>query len=275
MKGISKNKDLNHLFMIPFSLCAYSFLCNPVRNRVLPYIVKFIRHIGIVNIDIYMISVIWMSLLLFFLILFCFATKQSKLLNMNKKHLGKGMKMGWYIFLYSAVYIALCYRNEYEYHHTSHIFFGVIYYVLVAVCEEIVFRGLILENLYEYLKNKTSNNTKSVNISILFLSLLFALSHFSNIGTFSKRAVMIQIFGAFVYGALFAIITLKTESLLSAIILHAVNDISSAYSIIILKTGKNAADVINGYGLTDIIALLPVAVYLLYLGMKSQKCNLL
>ena len=172
--------------------------------------------------------------------------------------------MGWYVFLYSAAYIILCYRTGNEYHHGLHICSGVLYYVLVAVCEEIVFRGLVLGNLYEYLNHKMSN-TKSAYISVLISSLLFAISHLSNIGAYSKKAVMIQIIGAFIYGVLFGLITVETESLLSAVILHAINDIASAYAIIILKTGKTAADVINGYGFMDILALVPLIFYVFYL----------
>ena len=77
-------------------------------------------------------------------------TKQKDLLNFNTHHLGKGLKTGWYIFLYSAIYIAFSYKADYEYHSIIRIISGILYYILVAVCEETIFRGLVLQNLLKY-----------------------------------------------------------------------------------------------------------------------------
>lgn len=272
-KGI--NKKYTHLYpllMIPFSFGFYLFLNHSVRNIILPYIVKVLGSLHIsVNI-LYTVYAFWMIIVLFSLVLFCFLTRQIRIIHLKPKNMLMGMKMGWYVWVYSFVCILVSHQNSHGIHKLSSIISAVIYYILVAVCEEVVFRGLIQHNAYNYLKYRSHNNIVCAYSSVLVSSLLFALIHLSNAPAVSRKALLIQIAGAFIYGLLFGIITYKTDSVQSAIVLHAVNDIASAYAVIILKTGKTAADVINGYGLMDIIALLPVAVYLSYLGLKSQKC---
>ena len=122
----------------------------------------------------------------------------------------------------------------------------------------------------KYFSGKGSKH-RSANLSIIISSAAFALSHLSNLSAVSKKAVFVQMIGALIIGMLLGLITIKTESLLSAVVLHAINDIASAYAIIVLNTGKTAFDIINSYGFWDFIAMLPILIYLICLSLKQNK----
>ena len=258
MKGISKNKGLYHLFMIPFSFGIYLILNHFILRKYLFQIILFFKALNFPYINVYTAAATAVLLVLASLFLFSFLTGQLNKIRFDHSNLGKGMKLGWYVILYSAVYLIVSYKDFSGYQTISQILAAIIYYLLVAVTEEFVFRGLVQKNAIEYLKGKIQNSKKAAYSAILCSSLLFALAHLSNAGSVSDKAVLIQITGAFVYGILFGIITFKTGSLLSTVLLHFINDIASAYAVIIIKTGKTVADIINGYGVTELIAMIPV-----------------
>ncbi|MDR0914784.1 MAG: CPBP family intramembrane metalloprotease [Oscillospiraceae bacterium] len=87
---------------------------------------------------------------------------------------------------------------------TQNIMYYVVVSVLPGVCEELLFRGVILGSLRKY----------GGPFAIIGSSLLFAIMH-GNI---------IQIPFAFVVGVVLGFMTVKTNSMLPAIILHMLNN---------------------------------------------------
>lgn len=85
----------------------------------------------------------------------------------------------------------------------------------VGLSEEIYFRGIIY-NLW-----KTQGKGKAVMVS----SILFGICHLMNVlGGAGIIETVLQIFFAFFYGIIFALIFIKTESLLPCVGLHFLHD---------------------------------------------------
>lgn len=106
----------------------------------------------------------------------------------------------------------------------------IIYYLLVSVCEEFVFRGYIGTRIYGFFKNKY--------IAICLTGILFIIMHFPYkmiaYGV-TLSDLTINNFGwlldLFIFHIVLNFIYLKTNSLYGAIIPHWISDL--AYSIIL------------------------------------------
>lgn len=110
------------------------------------------------------------------------------------------------------------------------IFQLTIYYLIVALCEEIVFRGYISTRLYGLIKNQY--------LVIIVSGVLFVLMHFpyrmiAYKMTLSDLTIynMDWIFDLFITHVILSIIFLKTDSLYGAIIPHWMSNL--AYNLIV------------------------------------------
>ena len=56
----------------------------------------------------------------------------------------------------------------------------------------------------------------------------------------------------------------------AVMILHAVNDIAAAMPVTILQSEQTVSDVISGYGIKDVLLLIPYIVVLLIILRPSQ-----
>ena len=86
-----------------------------------------------------------------------------------------------------------------------------------AIYEEILFRGLILVGLLQIYTETTA---------IIISSLLFGLWHFKNIFYLSKKELVYQmLYTGLIFGPIMAIITLATDTIWLAVILHFANNL--------------------------------------------------
>lgn len=91
---------------------------------------------------------------------------------------------------------------------------------LLAASEEISFRGLILNALFE----KYGDTYKGTWKSIILSSFLFALVHFANFVYVQPSAVLAQVISAFFAGLYFGAIFFNSRNLFSCIIIHYILD---------------------------------------------------
>lgn len=101
----------------------------------------------------------------------------------------------------------------------------VIIAILPAIGEEIVFRGLIQNELYR--------GTKNIHVSIWFAAILFSAIHFQFFG-FVPRLLL---------GALFGYLYYWSGSLLLAILAHFVNNAVSVIALYLYQEGTFTFDV--------------------------------
>lgn len=128
----------------------------------------------------------------------------------------------------------------------------IISVVLIGpVCEEIIFRGIILEGL-----SQKYNTIKA----LIFSSLIFGLIHFQPL----------QIISAFFAGLIFGWIYLKTQSLWVVIVLHVINNL---FFLIMGDAGLESTRKMLG---NDILyfgsfAIAILVTYISYLGIQKLK----
>lgn len=128
-------------------------------------------------------------------------------------------------------------------------FLGVV--LIGPICEEIIFRGIILEGL---LKNYSTQK------AIIFSALIFGLIHF----------IPIQVINAFFMGIILGWIYLKTRSLWICIALHVINN---GLSVLLGDMGTESTRTMIGNDLLYIASFAAAALvaYLAYRGF--QKVN--
>ncbi|MEX2233473.1 MAG: CPBP family intramembrane glutamic endopeptidase [Cyclobacteriaceae bacterium] len=105
------------------------------------------------------------------------------------------------------------------------VFALIIIAILPAIGEEIVFRGLIQNELYR--------GTKNIHVSIWFAAFLFSAIHFQFFG-FIPRLLL---------GALFGYLYYWSGNLMLAIVAHFVNNAVSVVALYLYQQGKFTFDV--------------------------------
>lgn len=98
---------------------------------------------------------------------------------------------------------------------------GIIYYIGVAIVEELYVRGLLL-NLFEKLCYKRKNNTI---IAIILSSVIFGLGHIFGVLGQPILIIITKVIWTIAMGMYFGIIYKKTNNLWLPIILHFIIDV--------------------------------------------------
>lgn len=93
---------------------------------------------------------------------------------------------------------------------------GVIYYIGVAIVEELYVRGLLL-NLIERFFKKNANST---NIAIIFSSVIFGLGHVFGVLNQPFLVIISKVIWTICMGMFFGVIYKKTSNLWLPIIIH-------------------------------------------------------
>lgn len=119
------------------------------------------------------------------------------------------------------------------------------------ICEEIIFRGIILEGLAQ-----KYNPTKA----IIFSALIFGIIHLQPL----------QVISAFFIGLILGWIYLKTQSLWVVIALHVINN-TIAFTFADLGTESTRASIGNDLFYLGTFALAGIIAYLAYLGFKKVE----
>ncbi len=138
---------------------------------------------------------------------------------------------------------------------------GIIYYIGVAIVEELYVRGLLL-NLIEKLCHKNKNNTM---IAIILSSVTFGLGHIFGVLDQSILIIITKVVWTIAMGIYFGTIYKKTNNLWLPIILHfIINVCALPYCFTTITTYPN----ISLYIILPTYLLL--GIYSLYI-MKKEK----
>ncbi|WP_203630400.1 CPBP family intramembrane glutamic endopeptidase [Lentilactobacillus fungorum] len=106
---------------------------------------------------------------------------------------------------------------------------ALVWTLLVAIAEELLFRGVILKDLLNLLIRSGHLKSHGVFIAITISSLLFSVEHLTNITNQSGVATICQMIQTFGMGTLFAALYIRTGSLFYPISLHFLIDFPSLY----------------------------------------------
>ncbi|WP_170289422.1 CPBP family intramembrane glutamic endopeptidase [Metabacillus lacus] len=118
------------------------------------------------------------------------------------------------IIINVVIYIFIIVQKDIEYIQ-SLILFGLIFSIMNAVFEEVIWRGILLTAL---------THQTSTRYAVLLTSIGFGLSHLS-IGFSMSLSLLIS-----VAGVIYALITLKTNSIYPSIVFHFIVNIGMVFS---------------------------------------------
>jgi hypothetical protein len=96
--------------------------------------------------------------------------------------------------------------------------------LLVGLCEETLFRGLLLGVLEAMSPSRVRYGTVSISTAGVTIALMFALAHAESFATEAWRVALGQQVYAFAVGVLYVWMRERSGSLLAPIVLHSVSD---------------------------------------------------
>lgn len=148
---------------------------------------------------------------------------------------------------------------------------GVISLFQIGFCEEVIFRGVIVNALV----GKYGKDAKGIWFTVLISGLLFGSAHLSNyfFGV-TLEATIVQAISASAIGIYFAAAYLRGRSLWSMIVLHTIIDFNSLFTSSFMEV-STAIDNINALDLSSLL-LVPFEILLVaYLLRKSKMQEIL
>lgn len=186
---------------------------------------------------------------------------------------------GLYLLVMSLLSITASLINAEGFQSKRTILFSVIYFILVGITEELVYRGVAADILLKtslFRANPSGEGTcdrtgrKAIWMAVVCSGLIFGLIHISNLSRAGLSGVLVQMLGAFLMGMVLVAVYYRTANIYAVIILHAINDIAAAMPVTILRSEQTIADVISGYGMKDVLLLIPYIAVLLVILRPSK-----
>ena len=186
---------------------------------------------------------------------------------------------GLYLIMMSLFSITASLINAEGFQSKRTILFSVTYFILVGITEELVYRGVaadILLKTFLFRANPSGDGVygpadrKAIWGAVLCSGLIFGLIHISNMSHAGVSGVLVQMLGAFLMGMVLVAVYYRTANIYAVIILHAVNDIAAAMPVTILRSDQTISDVISGYGMKDVLLLIPYIAVLLVILRPSK-----
>ncbi len=156
-------------------------------------------------------------------------------------------------------------------------FFGVPVLLLfsanmlfVGVGEEVIYRGLLLNNMLE----KWGGNKRGVQKAVLVSAAVFGLAHLANLVVLPPLTVLIQAVNAAAAGVLFSAVYIRGKNIWAVIVLHALVDwlalapqvCFAGTSVITTEFSFWQAALVLGVG-----TLVPLALAWVYIGRRNIR----
>jgi membrane protease YdiL (CAAX protease family) len=183
--------------------------------------------------------------------------------------------------LYSLV-LSIIYVKQYElYYPGMYLIISIILQVIgIAFFEEILWRGIFLNTImYKFRKNR-----KGVYYAIIVPSILFGLSHLTNL--INSPEILFGIISQVIYsmtaGVLYSIVYIKYRNIWSGIIIHALFNLASVFPFVFLRVNYwlIMPYVLNLHSrpliaFIDSIIAIPCLIYAIYIFKKLQVNNII
>ena len=169
--------------------------------------------------------VFWINISLRFLFIpfFIFYTKKEKLNSVKKLKFNKRdlCFLPFIIICFSNLFVSLISGFDKIELSAFYILKYLLFYALVSINEELVFRVVLNSELLKY---------KTRFMSILLSSLIFGLIHLVNINSLgSIPYVLLQVLYSFGFGLVLALIYTYTDNLLYVFLMHLVFDFINGF----------------------------------------------
>ena len=183
------------------------------------------------------------------------------------KNSGKGLLLGWIVFVLMAIIILSSYfaRNEYFTSLNPPFLIIIILFTLsTGILEEVIFRGLILKILIP--KNATKKN---IILAFLISAALFSLVHLIHLFWAGPLDVIGDLLFAVAGGMLLGAIYLRTKTLIAPILLHWLLNLSGGIFEAFTSPEYLIAETnLNDVMVLALIAALPLVIVAFFLIRK-------
>lgn len=163
---------------------------------------------------------------LIFVFVVCLFSGNISKIKFHKEGIGIGILFGW-LFIADGVYgFVSSYvsfdKSSVSFPSMQKIIFFTLVMLLVGIFEEVLCRGVILNNML----NKWGHTKAGIIKSVILSSLIFGLCHLVNLVVFPTLIIRTatQVIYTFLHGILFACIYLRCKNIWACVILHSVYD---------------------------------------------------
>ena len=250
------------------------------------------RKAGIVEISPYAAASLRLFGILIVMLITCLLIRQMNVFFRRRRGFAYGLFVGGYMFLYSVIGFVSAFSSAFSamrdadsamaatgsalsdaglglsaasvFQDGNTILFSIIYFILVGITEELVFRGIAADLLLQIFFQKFPDK-KPVLPAVIISGLIFSAAHSVNLYVADTSGVLVQMIAAFFLGMLLTAIYYRTGNIYVVIFLHILNDVAAAAPITILKSETSITDVISGYGASDLVMLIPYIIVLVFL----------
>lgn len=218
-------------------------------------------------------------LLLLVILILMFLLHQMNVFTRDHGRLPTALIPGLYMIITSLLFSVIGLLGADGFQSKATIICSSLYFILVAVTEELIYRGVTADILLRTFLFRSSlygkdicgqEDRKAIWTATICSGLIFGLAHMSNMSSASVSGVLVQMLGAFLMGMVLVAVYYRTANIYVVIFMHAVNDISAAMPVTILKSDQNVSDVISGYGIMQIVSLIPYLIVLLVIMRPSK-----
>lgn len=128
----------------------------------------------------------------------------------------------------------------------------IICFLLVGFAEEVFFRGLIANFLFD----KHAKNPAGVWTATIWSGLLFGLLHITNVLAADPSSALVQVIIVTAMGMTFTAVYYRTKNIWVVILLHAFNNIWAGFSTGFFE-GASLADSLSSYSPANVIGAIP------------------
>lgn len=200
--------------------------------------------------------------------------KKISELRFTTKGIGTGLLCGLFLIIllgYNVILGIISYSSELSKSENLVLMFilVLIQSILIGIAEETIFRGIIMNCLYDCFGG---NSLKAMYLAVFISSILFGCTHLTNLFKGAELiGVISQIVGATGAGCLLAAIYFRSKNLWVVIFFHSLQDFAGFVQGGML-VGKSATDIVSTY--TPLAFIIPVIEVLIALFLLRKKKTL-
>jgi len=207
-----------------------------------------------------------------FVFLVCLFSGNINKIKFYKEGIGAGILLGWPFITVGVIEIVSSYlsfdKSSISLPSIQRIIFFTLVMVLIGIFEEVLCRGVILNNML----SKWGYTKTGIIKAVILSSLIFGVGHLVNLFIYPTLIIrtLVQIIRASLHGFLFASIYLRCKNIWSVVILHGLYDWLVMASGIYHPVAATAApvDISVVSGLINIMYSIPFALVGLFLLRK-------
>lgn len=212
------------------------------------------------------------------LITYLYYTNQLNILKFDLSKLFTGFKIGIVFIIISCIMLVTTFSTCISEGYKLLPIIKIIIFILAILIgtgftEEVLFRGIVLNNLFKAFGRKSKKN---VVISIIISSILFGLVHITNGFTDSDFSTSfyqaLQVIGmGLVYGAIYA----RCKSIYSVMLIHGFWDICGSVKsgFFGIQTMLVAVDTSQGKGIIVVLFFYIIYIPIFLFLMRKRKMN--